>query len=199
MNEIKTFFSKSYEQYGQNVKSLGWGSEYSQTKRFEKILQIGIKNGDSLLDVGCGFGDFYSYLKNFIDINYFGIDLSADFIKIARQKYGQNNFQVLNVLDYSEKSDWVICSGIFSIKPCNIDYIKQITTHMFDISKKGIAFNCLSNLTPYTIKENMAYFSPCEILQNVVTVLTTCYSLHHDYLENDFTYFLFKDESWKKR
>jgi ubiquinone/menaquinone biosynthesis C-methylase UbiE len=64
--------SKKYkEKFGhlEGVKSLGWGSDYSQQKRFDILLDIGLDINDSVLDVGCGYGDFS---KNFVDylLNY---------------------------------------------------------------------------------------------------------------------------------
>ena len=47
--------SKKYkEKFGhlEGVKSLGWGSEYSQQKRFDILLDIGLDINDSVLDVG---------------------------------------------------------------------------------------------------------------------------------------------------
>jgi hypothetical protein len=59
--------SKKYkEKFGhlEGVKSLGWGSDYSQKKRFDILLDIGVDINDSVLDVGCGYGDFS---KNFVN------------------------------------------------------------------------------------------------------------------------------------
>ena len=50
------FLNNIYEKKFGNtddVKSLGWGSLYSQSKRLEVLLEIGIKVEDSVLDVGC--------------------------------------------------------------------------------------------------------------------------------------------------
>ena len=57
------FYFNNYQQFGYSVKSLGWGSTESQEKRFKALSEVGIDNGDRVLDVGCGFGDLYFYLK----------------------------------------------------------------------------------------------------------------------------------------
>jgi len=58
----KSYFSKRYEEFGDSVKTL-WGGEESQKQRFDVLLSIGDLNGKSVLDVGCGFGDLYGYLR----------------------------------------------------------------------------------------------------------------------------------------
>lgn len=45
-----------------------------------------IKNGQNILDWGCGNGRLLSLLKNF-DVKYFGVDQSDGLLKIARQKW----------------------------------------------------------------------------------------------------------------
>lgn len=43
------------------------------------------KAGDKVLDCGCGPGDFLEYLP---DVDYVGIDISEDYIKSARRRFG---------------------------------------------------------------------------------------------------------------
>ena len=103
--------SKKYkEKFGhlEGVKSLGWGSDYSQKKRFDILLDIGVDINDSVLDVGCGYGDFS---KNFVD--YLGIDLREDAIKMARNKYSDAKFELKSIYDINDTYDWVFASGIF--------------------------------------------------------------------------------------
>lgn len=51
-----------------------------------------IKEGDNILDLGCGNGRFFEQLKG-KNINYTGSDTSEELLKIARKKYGgETNF-----------------------------------------------------------------------------------------------------------
>ncbi|NVL90353.1 MAG: hypothetical protein HWN69_05065, partial [Desulfobacterales bacterium] len=43
---------------------VGWGSEESQKCRFGVLCQLDDLSGKSVLDVGCGLGDLYGYLRN---------------------------------------------------------------------------------------------------------------------------------------
>lgn len=50
-----------------------------------------IKDGDRVLDLGCGAGRFYEFFKD-KNIKYIGLDNSEKFITIARAKYPQLQF-----------------------------------------------------------------------------------------------------------
>ena len=56
-------YTDLYNQYGENVRSLNWGSQQSQHLRFEAMTNNLDLNNQTILDVGCGFGDFYKFLK----------------------------------------------------------------------------------------------------------------------------------------
>ena len=181
--------SKKYkEKFGnlEGVKSLGWGSDYSQQKRFDVLLDIGLDINDSVLDVGCGYGDFSKRL-----VNYLGIDLREDAIIIARNKYSSVRFELKSIHNVSETYDWVFASGIFCFVD-NFEETEGIIKKMFDISKKGTAFNFLSDLTNKDRLDDMKYTKIEEILP-IIYKLTNKFTIKHDYLINDFTVYLFKN------
>ena len=180
--------SKKYkEKFGhlEGVKSLGWGSVYSQQKRFDILLDIGVDINDSVLDVGCGYGDFS---KNFV--NYLGIDLRDDAIIMARDKYSDVRFELKSIYDIDDTYDWVFASGIFCFID-NWEETESIIKKMFDISKKGASFNFLSDVTTKDRLDGMKYTKIEEILP-IICKLTNKFTIRHDYLINDFTVYLYK-------
>ena len=74
--------------HGEDIRSLDWGGRSSQSQRFKVLYDVGINLESSVLDVGCGHGDFYGYLirKGFCG-NYSGVDLTPEMIVIAKNKY----------------------------------------------------------------------------------------------------------------
>jgi 2-polyprenyl-3-methyl-5-hydroxy-6-metoxy-1,4-benzoquinol methylase len=60
-----------------------------------------VKDGDSILDVGCGNGRLLEALKD-KKINYLGIDNSENLIALAQKNYPDNEFVVGNILDLEE-------------------------------------------------------------------------------------------------
>ena len=57
------FYEALLKKYGKSYKALNWGSLENQKKRFEVIADVGLKAGDSILDVGCGLSDFYGWIR----------------------------------------------------------------------------------------------------------------------------------------
>jgi ubiquinone/menaquinone biosynthesis C-methylase UbiE len=84
---------------------------FSSTRSFlwEELIPLTeyIKPGDNVLDLGCGNGRLYSFLKK-RGIKYTGIDSSERMIEIAKEKNqeGDPKFEVVEALDlpFSENS-----------------------------------------------------------------------------------------------
>ena len=109
-------YSGTLHQYGRN-NSMGvhWSAYSTQQLRFQILSQIGDLNGKSVLDVGCGVGDFYGYLnrKN-LNFEYLGIDITPEMIIEAKKKYPDGSFELAEVSDIDTKFDYVFGSGVFT-------------------------------------------------------------------------------------
>jgi len=75
-----------------------WDHLYNQDEQehYQEICSLynSYSSGKSILDVGCGQGVLYHYLKEYSEIGqeYFGIDISSAAIEIAKQKFVGINF-----------------------------------------------------------------------------------------------------------
>jgi len=69
-----------------------------------------VKNGDRVLDLGCGNGRLFDYLYS-KKIYYLGVDFSTKLIASARDKYEKYGarFQVKNILEYRTKKKFDVC------------------------------------------------------------------------------------------
>ena len=96
-NMVKRY-SDRYNKLGYDVKTLGWGSKAQQYHRFENALNSGLDlENKSILDIGCGFGYFFIYLKN-KKINfshYTGADINSDLINEAKNVHKNNKIVIL--------------------------------------------------------------------------------------------------------
>ena len=112
--------------HGHSPKALGWSGKKQQQLRFKKFNSIINFHNKSIVDIGCGFGDFYSYLysKDIILSKYIGVDINHLLIKSAINFFGdQAEFIVGNILEKNifEKvkifnPDITISMGIFNLK-----------------------------------------------------------------------------------
>jgi SAM-dependent methyltransferase len=186
LNEIEEIYSNKFGN-SSNVNALGWGSEYSQNKRFEILLEIeNYLLDDSILDLGCGYGDLSKFVRN-----YTGIDIRKNAIKIAKERYSDKNFYIKNIFEIDDKFDWVFASGIFCFDIDWENYTKSTLEKMFSISNKGIAFNFLSYYSAGNKIEGMKYVKLEEVFDIIIN-FSKKFTIRHDYLPNDMTIYLYK-------
>lgn len=113
--------------HGNSPLSLGWADKSQQYLRFNRFYEAIIcrTKSYSILDIGCGFGDFASFLessKNPPEL-YKGFDINNELLDIARaSKYSfASQFNCVNILDDSDllassspKSTFAMAAGLFN-------------------------------------------------------------------------------------
>lgn len=179
------FFQDTLKEHKDGPLAVGWKSKESQEIRFKVFNEIGELKGKSILDVGCGLGDFYNYLK---DVNYTGVDIVPEMLVAAKKKYPLARF--LDKIP-NEEFDYVFESGIFNLPDPNWDEIMVDTLmEMWEHCKIAMGVNFLSS---YTVKkaEGTKYTDPTEIIKFTM-LLSPKFILRHDYKSNDFTIFLYR-------
>ena len=55
-------YNSHYKTYGATPEGLGWGIKDRTALRYQILASRWNLDGTSILDVGCGFGDFYGFL-----------------------------------------------------------------------------------------------------------------------------------------
>lgn len=198
-NIIIQHFNKTIKKYKHGPKAVSWGSKQSQKIRFEILSEVGELKNRSVLDLGCGFGDFYGYLTKKRKIRlkkYLGIDIHPEMIKRAREKYPEAKFEVRDLLfkaPSKQSFDYVVESGIFNLKIPNWHkFTYKTLAKMYKISKIGVGANFLNIFSPFEKDRNSYYADPCKILKFVCTYLTHKIILRQNYKPNDFTIFFYK-------
>lgn len=84
----------------------------SKLSKIEKCLALVkslLKPEDSFLDVGCGRGFVYNYLGH---KNYLGVDLSADEVQEAKERFPEGRFEVGDLFSLKGFWDVVLCSRV---------------------------------------------------------------------------------------
>ncbi len=132
----------------QAPEALGWRDDHSQSRRFEAIAACADFEGASVLDIGCGKGDFKRYLDaRFSEVRYLGIDLVPDFIDAARRAHGDNPQAVFMQGDFNTlplpRADIVVASGVLGYRSANPRYACQAIARMFAASRSQLIFNFL--------------------------------------------------------
>ena len=199
------YYSKLFKQHGQSPKSLGW-SKGKQFLRFDQLTKYYMLKDCSILDVGCGFGDFVTYLKSkyeWASIDYLGIDLIDDFVQVAKKTHHQNNFRFISgefiETDLIGKFDYVISSGIFNLKNDNgnnHNLLEQFISKMLSHCNKSVSIDFLSDKVEFKHSHNF-HWDPSRLL-SMAYKFSKNVSLSNDYFPFEFTLRINKDDSFDK-
>lgn len=115
------------------------------------FLENAVKNGGSLLDIGCAAGGFSKIVITYNrDISYTGVDISPAMITAAKKKFPQNKFFLFNGKKLSfpnESFDICVAFGVLPMTERWIELLKEAWrvcrgTLLFDLrlaEKDGVA------------------------------------------------------------
>jgi len=191
--------------YGQNPQALYWDNREVQELRFDVLLGCGVRTGDSVLDVGCGFADLYFYMKSTgIGVNYTGIDLSPDMIEAAKGRLPELTLQQGDLFDFDPSQqayDWVLLSGALN-EPLQDEgaYLQAMLPRLYSTCRKGVAFNLLNADYDWTEQQlcTLQAYQPDEVMAQLATL--SCYTrLQQGYLDVDTSYFIWREEQDQSR
>ena len=184
-------------QYGDAVGSVGYGSVESQEARFKIVCEIDDFSNKTILDVGCGFGDLYTFLnrQSIRPRRYLGIEISSDLLDMAKKRLPELEFRLVSLLDFksTEKFDYVIACGVFGLESPNWQpMLEKQLGKLYDLCEMGVVANFLSCYTSWGKAADSHYASPEDILEFVLKNLSNRVVLRHDYRPNDFTIYVYK-------
>ena len=194
IRKVQHHFSALIKKYGDSVRAVDWGGEEQQRLRFEVLSSAWPIRDCSVLDVGCGRGDFFDFLKSKgFNGNYLGLDITEEMVSLSKVRFPQASFEVRDILvsPLPTRFDFVVASGIFYIhQEDHLRYSQELIRALFNQTERVLAFNMLSALTKDQ-EPHESYFNPGEIVSFCQT-LTPFVSLRHEYKQNDFTVYMYK-------
>ncbi len=187
----KKFYTSAIKLYGTSAKGVNWHSKQTQTIRFKTILDLLPKNIStcSVVDAGCGFGDFYNYMlkKKKTPSAYIGLDYLDEMCLIAQENTGQEILLKDISKDKLPSADYFVCSGA-------LNTLSKFDTHLFiqncySTCREGFIFNILHGDKK---SETYNYMNLQEIKDIASSLHVEHLVLKDDYLEDDITVGFFK-------
>jgi SAM-dependent methyltransferase len=176
------------------VRGVDWGSDERNLElRYEKMAAViepasAPDPAPSLLDVGCGFGGFHSYLaRTGREVVYTGIDLVPAMIAHAGRTFADATWIVGDIFEFdpTHRFDYVVCNGILTQKLAatitEMDaFAEGLILKLFALCSRGVAFNVMSTKVSY-MSDNLYYKSPVELLAWCLADVTPRVRIDHLY------------------
>ena len=169
--EIRSRYRSRFKKYGAGIKTLASGTEERRSIRFDVLTQIGIVNGSSVLDVGCGFADYFDYTNELgINIHYTGIDIVPEFIESAKKTKPEIDLEVRDLQESPYPSgsfDFVISSQVFNYRLSNQkneQLVKDMLKLMYETARYGVAADFLTSYVDFQ-QDELFYYEPEELFR----------------------------------
>lgn len=187
--------------YGDNIRTLASGTEDRRRIRFQILCDVGLTSGCSVLDLGCGFGDFYAYLQEYdLKVHYVGYDIVPELINIGRKKYPFAEFVVKDIeIESFPEFDFIVSSSAFNLplkQEDNYTFVENILRLCFAHAKRGVAIDFLTSYVDFESSEGFHY-NPERIFA-LAKKITKRVCLRHDYPLYEFCVYLYPDfQGWR--
>jgi SAM-dependent methyltransferase len=197
---------KILARYAQRIEESGHGPaalgepKGRQAFFFDVLAEVdGLESTDSVVDVGCGYGDFFDFLrgKGWCG-SYSGIYINPQLIEEGRRLYPEAELSVMDIqtVPLNRVWDWCFCcqaltSGTEAVP--FIDHFESMLRTMWGFCRKGLVFNVLSPLADYTHPVHVR--PPFADVLEVVTKLTNRFTFRHDYMPYEYAIYAYKQDA----
>lgn len=188
------FYHKRALEHDLPERRVGWRSRRNQELRFASLLKIGDLAGQSILDLGCGLGCLYGFLKTQDwDGEYTGYDILGLMVKGARKRFPGVHFEKRDFLAQPPDRTWdyILINGVFNHKVRdNWAWIEEMVALSLQKAGKGVAFNILVTGQGWG-DEDLFYADPYELERRAARWTGGNYRLLRDYLDEDMAVHLY--------
>lgn len=191
---IAGYYDGLVQKYGHDPRACDYGRVESQNIKFRVLSEVLPLANSTLLDVGCGFADFATFLGGrFPGLRYSGIDLCDAMVNEAQRNHPRLDLRVANIFDaaFDRTFDVVTANGIFYLLGDQAwPMMRQMIERMYALATQAVAFNSLS---PWATDQEAGefYADPLQVV-DFCRRLTPWVVLSHDYHPRDFTVYLYK-------
>jgi cyclopropane-fatty-acyl-phospholipid synthase len=149
LDQTLTYSSAVYKNKTDNL-------ELAQKNKYQKLINLlDIKNGNKVLEIGCGWGGFSEYLAKNYNVTIDCITISKkqfDFTKKKINDSGLNNKVNVMFLDYRDlKNKYDKIASIEMIEAVGEDYLNKY----FETIKKSLTKNGSAAIQGITIRDDL--------------------------------------------
>jgi len=185
-SDIIRNYRERFAKHGPGPKAVQYTDRESHLARFEVIAGVD-PDMTSVLDVGCGLGDFCHFLRARDNAaRYHGVDIVPEFIEAASKVFAEDQAASVSLLDAELDRlpggfDYAVLSGVFNnAMDDNWGFMTRTLHQMWQAAEKGIAFNAMSTYVDYR-DPDLFYVDPMEVFAFCKSTLGGHPVLRHDY------------------
>jgi SAM-dependent methyltransferase len=187
--ELLSFYDRHLRDHGDRPQAVRWTPE-GQRRRYEAFLEVaGDLDGKSLLDFGCGKGDFLGFLRERgVACAYCGVDVNPGLIALAEAKFPGTEFLALDIEEqpFERRFDVVVACGVFNLRIGGIGAsIPGLLRRLYGLAETALHANFLSARTGRQDVE-LHYADPVELLGFALSELSPRVVLRHGLVPGDF-------------
>jgi SAM-dependent methyltransferase len=196
LQPVANHYAAKLAAHGATPNGVDWNSAASHELRHRQFLRLLEGSPEaSVLDLGCGYGDFFRFLRASGHRGPFiGYDIVSGMIAKARDLHGEAADRQWRVgSEPRETVDFAVASGIFNVKgdashECWARYVNATTDLLARVGRRGFAVNLLSLASDRERRRSDLYYA------DAGAMLTYCLerfgrhvALLHDYGLYEFT------------
>lgn len=194
--KVAAYYAGKLAQHGATARGVDWNGEQSQVQRHRQFLRLlGEEHEASVLDLGCGYGDFLRFIRQHgFTGAYIGYDVAPEMIAAARRLHGEGDDRIWRVGGVpQETADYAIASGILNVKgdvPSEKwgEYVRKMIAVLARAGRRGFAFNVLTSASdPARRRPDLYYADPVEMLSYCLSRFGRSVALLQDYGLWEFT------------
>ena len=140
----------------------------------------------------------YDLDQGLTGIDYTGLDLSANYLRLAQQKFPETAFyqeDLLNSAIALPVHDYVVMNGVFTFKGNHSedamwDYSQKLLTAAWKLSKRGLAFNVMTKYLDWE-RDDLFHLSLDKIVAFVSDKFSRSFVIRHDYGLYEYTMYIY--------
>lgn len=193
LEQILRVYEQRLEMHGFTVEALKSGGLGKQFVRHSIHADLFDLAGRHVVDVGCGLGMFYRFLRNRRNpiAGYTGLDIVEPFLEHNRRFFPEARFLSFDIGDDPVdvlKPDVVFMSQIFNARYADTEneaFAQHVVERFFRAARDGVVVDFMSSYVDFREDEHH-YFEP-EGMLRFAKRLTPFVDLRHDYLKFEFT------------
>jgi SAM-dependent methyltransferase len=196
ISDVAAYYSSKLALHGATPQGVDWNGQASHDLRHRQFLRLldGAREA-SVLDLGCGYGDFLRFLRaDGFRGSFIGYDVSPEMIGEATRLHAKDaNCSWRVGAEPAGTVDFATASGLFNVRgDVPVEQWARYVHHTIDLlaraGQRGFAFNVLSlSSDPERRRPDLYYAAATEMLSHCLQRYGRSVALLQDYGLYEFT------------